>query len=92
MSLRESVFPVSDRTSFYNSGQLTPAEFIAAGEFLQHRFPTWTWESGDSKHQREFLPAEKQYLVTRNGMYISVCINLVLKYSALPSTRNRVSR
>ncbi|TIB33418.1 hypothetical protein E3P86_02982 [Wallemia ichthyophaga] len=45
---------------------LTPDEFVAAGEFLTYKFPTWTWCSGDESKHRDYLPADKQYLITRN--------------------------
>ncbi|KAJ3712776.1 putative E2-like enzyme [Lentinula guzmanii] len=40
-------------------------EFVAAGDFLAYKFPVWTWEKGDSSKARDYLPADKQYLVTR---------------------------
>jgi ubiquitin-like-conjugating enzyme ATG3 len=43
-------------------------EFVAAGDFLAYKFPTWTWSaasSSDSKYTREFLPPSKQYLISR---------------------------
>ncbi|KAF9526931.1 autophagocytosis associated protein [Crepidotus variabilis] len=40
-------------------------EFVAAGDFLVYKFPVWNWEKGDGTKVREFLPADKQYLVTR---------------------------
>ena len=43
-------------------------EFVAAGDFLAYKFPTWTWSpasSTDAKYTREFLPPSKQYLVSR---------------------------
>ena len=46
---------------------ITPDEFVAAGEFLVYKFPTWQWESGDKTKARDYLPADKQYLVQRNG-------------------------
>ena len=46
---------------------LTPEEFVAAGDFLVHTCPTWSWEAGDTKKARPFLPAGKQFLITRNG-------------------------
>jgi hypothetical protein len=42
-------------------------EFVAAGDFLVYKFPTWKWEAGDASRRREYLPADKQYLVSRNG-------------------------
>lgn len=41
---------------------------MAAGDFLSYKFPTWSWSaasSSDAKYTRDFLPAEKQYLISR---------------------------
>jgi len=38
---------------------------VAAGDFLVYKFPVWTWEKGDASKTRDFLPTDKQYLVTR---------------------------
>jgi len=46
-------------------GVLTPAEFVAAGDQLVYRCPTWQWASGDPSRLRPYLPADKQFLVTR---------------------------
>lgn len=40
-------------------------EFVAAGDFLAYKFPTWSWSSGDSSKTRDFLPKDKQYLVSK---------------------------
>ena len=44
---------------------LTPEEFVAAGDQLVHRCPTWSWAGGDPARRRPYLPADKQFLVTR---------------------------
>ena len=46
--------------------QLTPEEFVAAGEHLVHHCPSWQWAAGDSSLRRDYLPADKQFLVTKN--------------------------
>ena len=51
--------------------RITPDEFVAAGDFLTYKFGTWTWEAGDKTKSRDFLPADKQYLVQRNGQRIA---------------------
>jgi len=45
---------------------LTPAEFVAAGDYLVTTAPTWSWSGGEPSLRRTFLPPQKQYLVTRN--------------------------
>jgi ubiquitin-like-conjugating enzyme ATG3 len=50
-------------------GVLTPEEFVKAGDELVYRCPTWAWEGVatgmDPKKVRDYLPADKQYLITR---------------------------
>ena len=39
---------------------------MAAGEHLVHHCPSWQWAAGDSSLRRDYLPADKQFLVTKN--------------------------
>jgi len=64
-SVREYLSPVLKESKFKEHGRITPEEFVAAGDFLSYKFPVWTWEKGDASKARDYLPAEKQYLVTR---------------------------
>jgi len=52
-------------SKFKEHGRITPEEFEAAGDFLTYKFPVWQWEKGDSSKTREFLPADKQYLLSK---------------------------
>ena len=45
---------------------LTPKEFEIAGDALVEACPTWSWESGDKELNNTYLPAEKQFLITKN--------------------------
>jgi ubiquitin-like-conjugating enzyme ATG3 len=36
------------------------------GDFLTYKFPTWQWQAGDSSKAKDYLPADKQYLISRN--------------------------
>ena len=45
---------------------LTPEEFVAAGDMLVLRCPTWQWQGGDPTKARSFLPPDKQFLLTRH--------------------------
>ncbi|KAJ2920026.1 hypothetical protein MD484_g486, partial [Candolleomyces efflorescens] len=63
--LREYLSPVLKESKFKEHGRITPEEFVAAGDFLVYKFPVWTWEKGDDSKVRDFLPKDKQYLVTR---------------------------
>ncbi|KAF8639487.1 hypothetical protein AX17_001393 [Amanita inopinata Kibby_2008] len=64
-SIRDYLSPVLKESKFKESGCITPEEFVAAGDFLVYKFPVWTWEKGDASKVRDYLPADKQYLVTR---------------------------
>ncbi|KAF8971253.1 autophagocytosis associated protein [Flammula alnicola] len=64
-AVREYLSPVLKESKFKEHGRITPEEFVAAGDFLVYKFPVWTWEKGDGTKTRDFLPADKQYLVTR---------------------------
>ena len=66
-SWRESLTPVSAGTDFRETGQISPEEFVAAGEYLCHQFPTWSWAVEDSALlKRDFLPTDRQYLVCKD--------------------------
>ena len=67
--LREWASPTRTTSAFLEKGVLTPDEFVAAGDELVYRCPTWSWEGVstgmDPKKVRDYLPADKQYLITR---------------------------
>ena len=63
---REWATPTLKSSAFLTRGVLTPDEFIAAGDELVYKCPTWTWESGEPSKRKKHLPPEKQYLMTRN--------------------------
>jgi ubiquitin-like-conjugating enzyme ATG3 len=66
-TLRDRYTPVSTTSTFRKTGEITPAEFLEAGEYLVSKFPTWSWGDADDASRRvAFLPDGKQYLVTRN--------------------------
>lgn len=66
-TLRDRYTPVSHTSTFRQSGQITPEEFVTAGDYLVSKFPTWSWGDADDPSRRvNYLPAGKQYLVTRN--------------------------
>jgi len=58
--------PVLKTSNFYEKGVLTPEEFVLAGDQLVFKCKTWNWSSGDPKLRQPFLPAGKQFLITRN--------------------------
>ena len=63
-----SVFTAVETTSqFEAKGTLTVAEFLEAGDALVFKFPTWQWApASEKKLQKDYLPADKQLLVTRH--------------------------
>ena len=66
-SLREYLTPVTHTSTFATTGEITPEEFVHAGDYLVHRFPTWQWSPvADESKRRTFLPDDKQFLVTRH--------------------------
>ncbi|CAJ2503912.1 Uu.00g113060.m01.CDS01 [Anthostomella pinea] len=66
-TIREKYTPASHTSTFRKTGQITPAEFVAAGDYLVFKFPTWSWADADSESKRApYLPPGKQFLVTRN--------------------------
>ncbi|CAJ0765685.1 5028_t:CDS:2 [Entrophospora sp. SA101] len=64
--IREYLSPVLKNSKFKETGCITPEEFVAAGDFLVYKCPTWNWENGEVSKRRDYLPAEKQFLITRN--------------------------
>ncbi|KAK5149240.1 E2-like enzyme, partial [Oleoguttula sp. CCFEE 6159] len=65
-TLRDKYAPITYTSSFRQTGQITPEEFILAGDFLVYKFPSWSWADASHPSQRvPHLPAGKQYLVTR---------------------------
>lgn len=64
--LRDRFAPINNTSNFRATGQITVDEFVAAGDFLVFKFPSWSWADAATPAQRApHLPAGKQYLVTR---------------------------
>uniref|UniRef100_A0AC34Q2N9 Ubiquitin-like-conjugating enzyme ATG3 n=1 Tax=Panagrolaimus sp. JU765 TaxID=591449 RepID=A0AC34Q2N9_9BILA len=67
LSIGEYLTPVLRETKFKETGVLTPEEFVIAGDFLVHHCPTWSWSKAvDDAHTRNYLPVDKQYLITKH--------------------------
>ncbi|KAL9606537.1 MAG: hypothetical protein Q9179_000323 [Wetmoreana sp. 5 TL-2023] len=65
-TLRDRFAPISHNSTFRTTGQITPEEFLLAGDYLVYKFPTWSWADASPVSKRvSYLPAGKQYLVTR---------------------------
>eukprot|EP00659_Diplonema_papillatum_P014026 gene14026-21450_t len=58
------VSPISS-TRFMEKGQLTPEEFVEAGDKLVARCPTWKWYGAQEgkENVHKLLPKDKRYLV-----------------------------
>ena len=66
-SLRDRYTPASHTSTFRNTGEITPEEFVAAGDYLVFKFPSWSWSDAETPSKRiSHLPPGKQYLVTRH--------------------------
>src|ERR1700761_2693054 len=64
--LRDRYAPVSHKSTFRSTGQITPEEFLLAGDYLVYKFPSWSWSDASSPARRvSYLPTNKQFLVTR---------------------------
>ena len=64
--LRDTWAPITHTSTFRETGQITPEEFVQAGDYLVYKFPSWSWSSASSPaKQVAYLPPNKQYLVTR---------------------------
>ncbi|QLL31051.1 hypothetical protein HG536_0A08680 [Torulaspora globosa] len=65
-SWREYLTPVSHKSTFLSTGEITPDEFVEAGDYMSNMFPTWSWNEVTSDiSYRDFLPRNKQFLMTR---------------------------
>jgi ubiquitin-like-conjugating enzyme ATG3 len=65
-SVVSSFTATSTESRFVEAGTLTPTEFVEAGDQLVFKFGTWQWEAGEPSRRASYLPADKQYLITRN--------------------------
>lgn len=64
--VREYTTPVLKESKFTEKGVMTPEEFVQAGDMLVYKCPTWEWGAGEPQLRKSYLPADKQYLVTKN--------------------------
>ncbi|SJX60220.1 related to AUT1-essential for autophagocytosis [Sporisorium reilianum f. sp. reilianum] len=63
-AVREYLSPVLRESKFKEHGRITPDEFVAAGDFLSYKFPTWQWCAGSASKARDYLPKDKQFLIS----------------------------
>lgn len=65
-TLRDRWAPISHTSTFRSTGQITPEEFVLAGDYIVYKFPTWSWADAYPTSKRvAYLPAGKQFLITR---------------------------
>ncbi|KAL6453784.1 ATG3 Autophagy-related protein 3 [Candida maltosa Xu316] len=66
-SLREYLTPINHNSNFSTTGEISPDEFVKAGDYLVYMFPTWSWSGCSNKSlSKSFLPSDKQFLITRH--------------------------
>lgn len=65
-SLREYLTPINHSSNFSTTGEISPEEFVQAGDYLVYKFPTWQWSSCAKPLQKSFLPEDKQFLITKH--------------------------
>ena len=68
-SLREALTPQLTESKFKSNGFLTPEEFTIAGDYLVSICPSWQWvgtKGHDHFTVRDYLPLDKQFLITKN--------------------------
>lgn len=56
LSVGEKFVPVLKESKFKETGVLTPEEFIVAGDYLVHCFPTWKWaKATNPSYEKDYM-------------------------------------
>ena len=88
INIADSFTPVLKESKFRETGYITPEEFVIAGEFLTGHCPTWQWaEITNPKACKDYLPPEKQFLITKNVPCTKRCRHLMESFK---NTQERV--
>lgn len=66
-STKEKLMPTSVVSTFYDTGKMTPQEFVEAGDNLVKNWPHWRWHPA-VLNQKEYLPSNKQFLIANKIM------------------------
>ncbi|PKA61102.1 Autophagy-related protein 3 [Apostasia shenzhenica] len=69
-------------SAFKEKGVLSVSEFVIAGDNLVAKCPTWSWEAGEPSKRKSYLPADKQYLITRNVPCLRRAVSVEEEYEA----------
>ena len=72
---REHLTPTLKTSAFLSRGVLTPEEFVNAGDELVYKCPTWSWEEGDPKKAKDYLPQSKQVSRGRGRWMLSLLLS-----------------
>ncbi|KAL0490689.1 autophagy-related protein ATG3 [Acrasis kona] len=57
---------VPKESHFNEKGVLTPDEFVTAGDLIVSKCATWSWSAGEPSKKKDYLPDDKQFLITKN--------------------------
>lgn len=78
LNIADQFTPVLKESKFRETGFITPEEFVAAGDFLTGHCPTWQWAHvAHAKACKDYLPRERQFLVTKNVPCSKRCRHLM---------------
>jgi ubiquitin-like-conjugating enzyme ATG3 len=69
-------------SAFKEKGVLSVTEFVLAGDNLVAKCPTWSWEAGEPSKRKSYLPAGKQFLITRNVPCLQRAASVEEEYEA----------
>lgn len=62
MSIINKYNSVPHESTLTKTGQLTPEEFVEAGDCLVANCPVWSWAPAPAGHEVDYLPPNKQFL------------------------------
>jgi len=65
LSAADKVIGTLTESKFLQEGVLTPDEYVIAGDLLVFKCPTWSWSAGTESTRVDYLPPDKQCLITR---------------------------
>jgi hypothetical protein len=69
------------KSTFFSNGQITPEEYVLAGDQLVTRCPSWVWGTCDNKRLLvSYLPPDKQFLVTKGRIPCKLVVFLLVTF------------